>query len=98
MPERRSLPNNPVRAPAFSFRLAAASRSFPRFPRRRFSKDTGALCFFGFTFGRDAVIREIVTVETFSQEMAEATKAYDMHVICLEKTPEEFQGTLISLL
>ncbi len=30
--------------------------------------------------------------------MAEATKAYDKHVICLEKTPEEFQATLISLL
>jgi len=39
-----------------------------------------------------------VTVETFSQELAEAMQAYDKYVICLDKTAEEFQATLISLL
>ena len=39
-----------------------------------------------------------VTVETFTQEMAEAMKAYEKFVICLDKTPEEFQATLVSLL
>ena len=41
---------------------------------------------------------ECVTTETFAREIAEATKAYDKYVICLDKTPEEFQATLISLL
>jgi len=39
-----------------------------------------------------------VTVETFGQEILEAMKMYDKYVICLDKTPEEFQATLISLL
>jgi len=39
-----------------------------------------------------------VTVETFTRELAEAIKAYDKYVICLDKTPEEFHATLISLL
>ncbi len=39
-----------------------------------------------------------VTAETFRQEIAEAMKAYDRHVVCLEKVPDEFHSTLISLL
>lgn len=39
-----------------------------------------------------------MTAETFRQEIAEAMKAYDKHVVCLDKTPEEFQSSLISLL
>ena len=39
-----------------------------------------------------------MTVETFTRELAEAIKAYDKYVICLDKTPEEFHATLISLL
>jgi hypothetical protein len=39
-----------------------------------------------------------VTAETFKQEMAEAMKAYEKYVICIDKTPEEFQASLISLL
>jgi len=39
-----------------------------------------------------------VTAETFKQEIAEAMKAYDKHVVCLEKTPDEFHRSLISLL
>ena len=40
----------------------------------------------------------LVTVETFRHEIAEAMKAYDKHVVCLDKTPDEFQSSLISLL
>jgi hypothetical protein len=39
-----------------------------------------------------------VTVEMFRQEVAEAMKAYDRYVVCIEKTPEEFEASLISLL
>jgi len=39
-----------------------------------------------------------VTAETFKQEIAEAMKAYDRYVVCLGKTPDEFHGSLISLL
>ena len=40
----------------------------------------------------------LVTADTFRQEIAEAMKAYDKYVICIDKTPEEFQASLISLL
>jgi hypothetical protein len=40
----------------------------------------------------------IVTAETFKQETAEAMKAYEKYVICIDKTPEEFHSSLISLL
>jgi hypothetical protein len=39
-----------------------------------------------------------VTIELFSQEIAEAMKAYEKYIVCLNKTPEEFQAALISLL
>jgi hypothetical protein len=39
-----------------------------------------------------------VTAETFRQEIAEAMKAYDKHVVCLDKTPDEFHSSLVSLL
>lgn len=39
-----------------------------------------------------------VTVETFGQELAEAMKAYEKYVVCIDKTPEDFQASLISLL
>jgi hypothetical protein len=39
-----------------------------------------------------------VTVETFKEEMAQAMKTYEMYVICIDKTPEEFQASLISLI
>jgi len=38
-----------------------------------------------------------VTVATFKQEMAEALKAYEFHIICIDKTPEEFEASLVSL-
>jgi hypothetical protein len=39
-----------------------------------------------------------VTVEMFKQEMAAALKAYDKYVICIDKTPEQFQASLVSLM
>jgi hypothetical protein len=34
----------------------------------------------------------------FSEEVAQALKAYELYVICIDKTPEEFKQTLVSLL
>ena len=41
---------------------------------------------------------EPVTIEMFSREIAEAGRAYEKYVICLNKTPDEFEAALISLL
>ncbi len=38
-----------------------------------------------------------MTVELFQREINAALKAYDRHVVCLEKTPDEFFGALHSL-
>lgn len=37
-------------------------------------------------------------METFKPEIAEAMKAYEKHVVCIDKTPEDFQASLVSLL
>ena len=34
----------------------------------------------------------------FKQEIAEAMKAYESYVVCIDKTPDEFQAALMSLL
>ena len=39
-----------------------------------------------------------MTVETFKAELADALKAYEKYIICLEKSPEDFQFSLVSLL
>ena len=39
-----------------------------------------------------------MTVETFKKEIAAAVKAYDKFVMCLEKSPEEFECTVNSLM
>ena len=39
-----------------------------------------------------------MTVETFRDEMALALKAYDSYVINIDKIPEEFEGSLKSLM
>jgi len=39
-----------------------------------------------------------VTVETFAPEIAEAMRAYSKYIICIDKTPEEFEKALVSLL
>ena len=39
-----------------------------------------------------------MTIDSFKREIGEAVKAYDRHVVCLEKTPQDFEETLVSLL
>ena len=39
-----------------------------------------------------------MTVETFRPELMEAMQAYDRYVICIDKIPEEFEASLLSLL
>ena len=39
-----------------------------------------------------------VTVETFKKEIAASVKAYDKFVMCLEKSPEEFEASMNSLM
>jgi hypothetical protein len=38
-----------------------------------------------------------VTIDTFKREIAAAVKAYDKYVICVDKTPEDFETSLQSL-
>jgi len=37
-------------------------------------------------------------VDTFRQEIAEAVKAYDKFVVCLDKTPEDCEASIRSLM
>jgi hypothetical protein len=39
-----------------------------------------------------------VTAELFRTEILVAMKSYDHHVVCLEKTPDDFHTSLVSLL
>lgn len=39
-----------------------------------------------------------MTAETFRQEIAEAMKAYEKYIICIDKAPDEFHTSLVSLL
>jgi len=39
-----------------------------------------------------------VTVETFKKEIAASVKAFDKFVMCLEKSPEEFEASMNSLM
>ena len=41
---------------------------------------------------------ETMTVDTFRREIADAVKNYDRYVICLNKTPDEFEAALTSLI
>jgi len=43
-------------------------------------------------------IFDAVTAETFKSEISEALRAYDKFVICIDKTPEDFEASLMSLL
>lgn len=38
-----------------------------------------------------------MTVETFKAEIAEALRTYDKFIVCLEKTPEDLEKSLQSL-
>ena len=39
-----------------------------------------------------------MTVDLFKREIAAAAKAYDKYVVCLDKTPEDFEASLYSLM
>jgi hypothetical protein len=39
-----------------------------------------------------------VTVENFKNEIDEAIKAYDKFIICIDKTPDKFEESLVSLM
>ncbi len=39
-----------------------------------------------------------LTVETFQNEINEATRAYDKYIICIDKTPEDCRASLLSLM
>ena len=39
-----------------------------------------------------------MTTEMFRREIADAMKAYEKYVVCLDKTPDEFKAALKSLL
>lgn len=39
-----------------------------------------------------------MTVDLFKREIADAVKAYDRYIVCLEKTPDEFETALASLM
>lgn len=38
-----------------------------------------------------------MTIETFKREIAAAVKAYDKYVVCVDKTPQDFETSLQSL-
>ena len=39
-----------------------------------------------------------MTIDSFKREIAAAVKTYDTFVVCLEKTPEDFDASLVSLM
>jgi hypothetical protein len=39
-----------------------------------------------------------MNIETFRREIAAAVRAYDKFIVCLEKTPEDFEAALVSLM
>ena len=39
-----------------------------------------------------------MTIESFKREITAAVKAYDKFIVCLEKTPEDFETALVSLM
>ncbi len=39
-----------------------------------------------------------MTAETFKKELADAVKAYDKYIVCLGKSPEEFEAAVASLM
>ncbi|MFM2296162.1 MAG: hypothetical protein RLZZ350_2575, partial [Verrucomicrobiota bacterium] len=39
-----------------------------------------------------------MTADIFKPELAEALKAYDRYIVCIHKTPDEFETTVTSLI
>jgi hypothetical protein len=44
------------------------------------------------------IYHKVVTIDLFKREIAAAVKAYEKYVVCLDKTPVEFEGSLESLM
>jgi len=44
------------------------------------------------------MLRMELTVEMFKPELVAALRAYEKYIVCLDKTGEEFQASVISLL
>jgi hypothetical protein len=64
-------------------------------PRNRSSEICGGILL---QTSRRVAYTANVTIETFKKEISEAAKAFDKHVVCLEKTPEDFAAALGSLM
>jgi hypothetical protein len=47
---------------------------------------------------RHHLLRVAIQTQTFKREIDAAVKAYDKYVICIDKTPEDFEASLTSLL
>ena len=39
-----------------------------------------------------------LSVDMYKQELAEALRNYDRHIVCIDKTPDECQASLVSLM
>jgi hypothetical protein len=39
-----------------------------------------------------------LSVDTFQAEIVEALRAYDRHIVCIDKTPEDCKAALVSLM
>jgi hypothetical protein len=48
--------------------------------------------------GPNHVYASVVTVDTFKSEIAAAQKAFEKFIVCLEKSPSEFEASLRSLM
>lgn len=41
---------------------------------------------------------EAMTIEMFKREITAAVRAYERYIVCLDKTPEDFETSLVSLM
>jgi hypothetical protein len=64
---------------------------------RVFSVFRGFIYSFQVHFSQRGFTLADVTNDTFRKEIVAAVKVFDKHVVCLEKTPEEFEAALNSL-
>ena len=67
------------------------------FGRARQCAAAGSGVNFAANFGGWFKLRQMTT-DSFKREIAEAVKNYDRFVVCLEKTPEDFEASLNSLM
>jgi hypothetical protein len=44
------------------------------------------------------LILTIMTIEMYRREIAEAVKVYERYIVCIDKTPEDFEVSLASLM